>query len=313
MIFNRPDVTRRVFEQIKKNKPAFLYIAADGPRKGKLGEDKLCATTRSIVFENIDWNCEIVTLLRDENLGCGKAVSEAITWFFEHVEEGIILEDDCYPDSSFFNYCEELLLRYRYDDKIFSIGGTNLGYTPPSGYSYEFSGYMNMWGWATWRRASVLVDYKLSNWKSLKYKKFFLIRKLFKNQFPDFKWLQYWIDILNLTASGKLDTWDYQWIFTQWYYNKISIFSSKNLVQNLGFTGEATHTLDINHSIAKLPLDHLSFPLKHPKHQKANRFYEDKYIMRVWFGHFKQTLFGSVKTKLLYIPIFKRLNAFLKS
>ena len=125
LIFNRPDVTKCVFEEIRKQKPQYLYLAADGPRANKPGEYEKCILAREVVLEGIDWNCELKTLYRDENLGCGKAVSEAITWFFEHVEEGIILEDDCLPNNSFFTFCSELLDRFRTTDKIMHISGNN--------------------------------------------------------------------------------------------------------------------------------------------------------------------------------------------
>ena len=124
LIFNRPDLTKQVFDKIREIKPLHLFIAADGPRGDKYEDQELCRKTKEIV-SLIDWECEIKTLFRDENLGCGRAVSEAISWFFEHVEEGIILEDDCLPSSTFFNYCEILLEKYRWDNNIMHIGGTN--------------------------------------------------------------------------------------------------------------------------------------------------------------------------------------------
>ena len=164
LIFNRPDETKKVFERIKKIKPKFLYIAADGSRKDREGETELCERVKKVV-EIIDWDCEIQRLYRKENLGCKEAVSKGIIWFFENVEQGIILEDDCLPDISFFTYCEELLNRYKDDDRIISIGGTNLGHKFRNKNSYSFSRFMNMWGWATWRRVAQKIDYNLNDWQ----------------------------------------------------------------------------------------------------------------------------------------------------
>ena len=152
LIFNRPEVTFAVFEQIQKIQPKYLFIAADGPRNYK--ENELCKATRDVV-QKIDWDCELKTLFRNENLGCAKNVSSAIKWFFDHVEKGIILEDDCYPDLSFFSFCEELLNYYDNNDRIMAISGFNaqLGIKRTK-HSYFFAEIPLVWGWATWRKAS---------------------------------------------------------------------------------------------------------------------------------------------------------------
>ena len=108
IIFNRPDTTKKVFDQIKAGKPGRLYIAADGPRMNRPGEEVLCRQTREII-NDVDWPCEVKTLFRQTNQGCKEAVSSAIAWFFENEEEGIILEDDCLPNNSFFRFCDTLL------------------------------------------------------------------------------------------------------------------------------------------------------------------------------------------------------------
>jgi len=151
LIFKRLDTTKQVFEQIKKAKPPRLYIAADGPRDYVEGEAEKVKAAREYVLSNIDWNCEVKTLFREKNLGCGKAVSEAITWFFENEEQGIILEDDTVPSQSFFWFCEELLNRYKDEKKVWHIGGTNFqdGIIRGNG-DYYFSALNHIWGWASW-------------------------------------------------------------------------------------------------------------------------------------------------------------------
>lgn len=164
LIFNRPSITQNVFDQIKKIKPLFLFVAADGPRQ-EIEDDKInCELTKDII-KQIDWDCKLKTLYREENLGCGFAVSSAISWFFEHVEEGIVLEDDCLPEISFFQFCSELLTLYKEDEKIYIISGTNMqnGINRGNG-SYFFSNYPITWGWASWKRAWNYFNHDIPNY-----------------------------------------------------------------------------------------------------------------------------------------------------
>ncbi|MEO6719100.1 MAG: hypothetical protein ABIN67_02000 [Ferruginibacter sp.] len=313
LVFNRPTETRLVFDAIRKVSPAHLYIAADGPRKDKEGEKELCDRVKQIVAQ-VDWDCEVKTLLREQNLGCRKAVSEAISWFFTNVEQGIILEDDCLPDQSFFPYCAQLLEKYKDDENVISIGGTNLGYKFSGDHSYAFSRFMNMWGWATWRRSSNIVDYSMEKWKGLTFKKLFLHKKL-KQKFLslDYNWIKLWKNYFNLTSVGKMDTWDYQWIFTQLYYSKKSIFPAKNLIKNIGFSGSATHTFDPAHPVTELSLQSLSFPLKHPVNKKAELFYENNYIKKIWFRSRRDSIYTILRSDFLNKPgVLKMIKYFRK-
>ena len=312
LIFNRPDTTALVFEQIKGVKPKHLFIAADGPRDNRPGEADLCKASRDIVLQGIDWECEVKTLFREVNLGCGVAPAKAINWFFDNVDQGIILEDDCLPDPSFFTYCELLLEKYKYDDRVLTIGGTNLGYTLQNGNSYEYSRFMNMWGWASWKRSAKIIDYSLLNWKKIYFKKLFLISRTHTGNSIDINWINYWQNYFDIVSSGNLDCWDYQWVFSQLLHRKISIFPAKNLIKNIGFTHNATHTVYPNHPIAHLLLQSLSFPLHHPKHTFIDKDYEEEFIKKIWCGQIKVSIFKIVKTKLLYIPLVTKLNRFIK-
>ena len=211
LIFNRPDTTQRVFEEIRKQKPKYLFIAADGARSHIKEDFEKCKATREFVIKGVDWDCEVKTLFRDENLGCGLAVSKAISWFFENVEQGIILEDDCLPHSSFFGYCETLLEKYKEDEQVYAIGGSNLQNGVQMGdASYFFSNYAHVWGWSSWRRAWNSYDFNLKELDAFKQQK--LIKKIdnrniFKN---------YWISIFEKVSNKEIDTWDYQWTFTIW-------------------------------------------------------------------------------------------------
>jgi len=165
LVFNRLDTTKKVFQVIKKAKPPRLYIAADGPRETKEGEAERVKAVRDYVMSNMDWECEVKTLFREKNLGCGKAVSEAITWFFENEEMGIILEDDCLPTQSFFWFCEELLIRYKHEEKIMQINGSSFLPNIDIKESYFFSKYNHIWGWASWRRAWKHFHMQYPNWE----------------------------------------------------------------------------------------------------------------------------------------------------
>src|SRR6185503_8669515 len=162
LVFNRPETTKRVFERIREIKPSKLFVAADGYRPEKEGEKEKCEEVRNLVMNSIDWPCEVKSLFRNSNLGCGPAVSEGITWFFEHVEEGIILEDDILPSRSFFGFAKELLKLYRNDESVWHIGGNS--YNPyKMKADYYFSAYPHIWGWATWRRAWNNYRYELDD------------------------------------------------------------------------------------------------------------------------------------------------------
>ena len=237
LVFNRPDTTRKVFDKIREAKPEVLFVAADGPRSHRENESELCEQVRATIDKGIDWPCEVHKLYRDKNLGCGKAVSQAITWFFQHVEEGIILEDDTLPDESFFDYCEQLLERYRDSPEVMMISGNNFRFKKnkiPD--SYAFTKYSSIWGWATWRRAWAFYNYDIADWPVLKEQGF--LQNIFSNQ----QEIIYWSEVFDKTYKGVEDTWDYQWYYTFLKHNGLAIEPARNLVMNIGFREDATHT-----------------------------------------------------------------------
>ncbi len=247
IIFNRPEQTDQVFAEIKKNKPTRLFIAADGPRHDKLGEYELCDNLRKNILTKIDWPCEVKTLFRDRNLGCKMAVSSAIDWFFKNVENGIILEDDCLPNQSFFKYCAKMLERYSQQDNIFMISGNNFlpdDLSQPA--NYYFSRIPHIWGWATWRRAWQKYDVTMSDWPD------FSKNNSIKNIWKKKNVQKYWSKIFKDTYEGNIDTWDYQWNYAIWKNNGLSVVPDVNLVSNIGF-GTGTHTLKKNSIYAALP------------------------------------------------------------
>jgi len=261
LIFNRPDATQKVFNEIKKIRPQKLFIAGDGPRirKGQAESEKV-SQARKIVEQNIDWECEVKTLYRDENLGCQQAVVGALDWFFNSVEEGIILEDDCVPHRDFFRFCEELLERYRVNEKIMHISGDNFqqGIIRGGG-SYYFSLFPHCWGWATWKRAWQRFDLTMKTFPE--FKKQDCIQALFDTSKE--RW--YWLSNFNEMYQGKLPTvWDFAWTYACWYYKGLTCIPNVNLVTNIGFETTATHTIINRENVALLPTQALFFPLRHP-------------------------------------------------
>jgi len=268
LIFNRPETTAKVFERIRAVRPKYLYVAADGPRKNKEGEKELCEQARKVVLDGIDWECELKTRFLDTNLGCKMAVSSAITWFFENVEEGIILEDDCLPDVSFFGFCAELLEYYRNNKRIMHIGGANFqdGRFWGDG-SYYASTLGHIWGWATWKRAWKFYDVNMINYPN--------IRNDLKKIIFDPQTEKYWRRNFDSVYYNKKDTWDLQWQFTIFVQKGIAIHPNRNLVTNLGFGAQATHTIDSFHPLSNCKQDSIEF-IQHPS--KLNVFIEaDRY------------------------------------
>jgi hypothetical protein len=235
IIFNRPDLTEIVFEAIRQAKPKKLLVIADGPRFPE--EAEKCEKTRAVI-KKVDWECEVLTDFSDVNMGCKLRVSSGLDWVFSEVEEAIILEDDCLPAPSFFNFCQTLLEKYRQDERIMMIGGVN--FQPDqykTEYSYYFSKYIHIWGWASWRRAWKHYDVEMKTWQE--YKNLDLINSVCSD--PDEK--KVWIDNFEQVYNAAIDTWDYQWVYTCWSQNGLSILPNFNMISNIGFRLDATHTL----------------------------------------------------------------------
>jgi len=257
-IFNRPDTTERVFAEIAKAKPPKLLVVADGPRPDRQGEDAKCAAARAII-EGVDWDCEVLKNYAEENLGAGRRISSGLDWVFSMVNEAIILEDDCLPHPTFFRFCEELLERFRLDNRVMTVNGSNFQFGGRRReYSYYFSRYPNSWGWATWKRAWRLYDFEIKLWPELQQGGWL------KDILGERRAVNYWENIFNLMFKGQIDTWDYQWIFCCWINNGLSITPNVNLVSNIGCKDDATHTTNINSIHANLNVTEMDFPLHHP-------------------------------------------------
>jgi hypothetical protein len=271
LIFNRPDKTQTVFGRIREAKPARLFVAADGPRPDKPGETELCNQTREDVLSRIDWPCEVKTLFREENLGCKLAVSSAITWFFEQVEEGIILEDDCLPDLSFFQFCEELLEKYRDNEQVMMISGDNFQPDQRGDASYYFSRFIHIWGWATWRRAWEKYDLEMKKWPAIRK------QRMLYEILPS-RTVRQAEKLFDTCFSKQTSTWDFQWFYACLTYNGLSVMPKINLVTNIDSGG--TH-MKVYDPCIHLPSEPMPFPLQHPpeiKPDKKSDLYTQRYI-----------------------------------
>jgi hypothetical protein len=265
LIFNRPETTIRVFQKIREAQPAKLYIAADGPRDNRAGERERCKEVRSIVTD-IDWECEVRTLFREENLGCRIAVSSAIDWFFDNEEMGIILEDDCLPSSTFFGFCNDLLERYKNDQRVFIISGYNKQEIwKPENHDYFFSHLGGIWGWASWRRAWAHFDLEMSKLDEFMEGKYFeylfgsKVGKLRRN------------DVLYAPKS----TWDYSWGFSRHLNSGLACVPSKNLISNIGFGRGATHTSGQSERMRSYEI---TLPLKENEIVVADKNYDELFL-----------------------------------
>jgi hypothetical protein len=274
IIFNRPDTTKRVFAEIAKARPLKLLVVADGPRENRAGEAEKCAATRAII-DRVDWDCEVLTNYSDRNLGCKRRVSSGIDWVFEQVEDAIILEDDCVPDPTFFRYCQELLDRYRHDQRIGLISGDNFQFgRRRNDDSYYFSKYVHIWGWATWRdRWTGSYDVSMAKWPRIREEGW--LADIVGNE----REVVFWYKIFERVYRGEIDTWDYQWVFANWVEGRSTVLPATNLITNIGFDANATHTTG-DSELANLPSHALTFPLKHPvgviRNMQADAFSETK-------------------------------------
>jgi hypothetical protein len=256
-IFNRPEKTRRVFESIRQAEPPQLLVIADGPRQNFPSDNNNCALVRSVV-DHIDWDCNVLTNFADNNLGCRQRISTGLDWVFDIVEEAIILEDDCLPHPTFYRFCEELLHKYRDDERVMVISGNNFqNKMDHLQSSYYFSRYPHVWGWATWRRSWRLNTPKMEYWPQFRNGGW--LDDIFTNR----RDIDYWTKIFNMMYAGEIDSWAYAWTFACWIQSGLTILPNVNLVTNIGFGDDSTHTTKSNR-FSNMPVHQMNFPMEHP-------------------------------------------------
>lgn len=270
LIHRRPRHASRVLDGIRQARTARLLVAADGPEN-----DAACQETRRIVLEGIDWPCDVVTRFSETRLGCRRAVASALDWAFAHHEALVVLEDDCVPAPGFFGFCQAMLERYHDSEEIMQICGSNLIGSCQRGASYFFSRFGPIWGWASWRRAWESYDVELKAWSEIRNSG--RLKILCPEPF-EAAWRK---EVLDEVHRGDLDTWDYQWAFAKLACGGLNIVPSTNLVSNIGFGHEATHTSDPNDPRADLPTADLSLPLSHPEQIQASEEADRRYLSEV--------------------------------
>lgn len=283
IIFKRKGVALQSFEQIKKIRPAKLYVAGDGARDNVAGEDILVKETRQAVIDSIDWDCEVKTLFHEKNLGCGMGVYTAINWLFENEEQGIIIEDDCVMRDSFFPFVEQMLVRYKDESRIGMVCGANYASGVDIPDSYVFSRYKSCHGWATWKRAWRFMDLEM-NWRNSSYKD-----SVIKNMGYQSKDVRYWKYRIKAIDLQDVSAWDWQWYFTLASQNMLAICPKYSLTSNIGFGKEATHTSESKISDCYIATEDLDFPLSHPRYIVPYQPFERA------FYHNNNTLFNRIK------------------
>jgi hypothetical protein len=271
--------------------PTRVYLAVDGPRAAVATDAERVEAVRQLA-SSIDWPCDVRTNFQPTNLGCGRGVSGAITWFFENEERGIILEDDVLPRPEFFPFCQELLERYQDDPRVFAISGCN--FVPPEDItdpgSYRFSAITHVWGWATWRRAWSNYQYDMTKWR-----KRLPIRKRWDAMGGNVGGFIYWTAVYDWMRFGSLDTWDYQWSLAQMADGGLTATANTNIVDNVGFSEDSTHTVHKPDFVR--PSQPMALPLVHPPVRRDLR--ADRWVRSQVLQASTQSLQRMVKNNVL--------------
>jgi len=276
LVYKRADTAEKVLDAISKIQPSRLFISCNAPNPLQPGDDEKVQIVRRLIDSKINWPCKLEKLYRTEHLSAGESLYFGMKWFFETVGEGIVFEDDTLPDISFFHYCKELLAYYRDDENVRMINGNNFqkGNIRGDG-SYYYSKYIHSWGYASWLRAWKDYDFTLERIDHVEFK------DLLNRQFTDEKEKAYWWNVFENIKSGKYKTWDYQFLFSLWKTNGISITPNRNLVTNIGFGNDATHTVNVNDPAANNPTQSIE-KIVHPTVKKvfneADRFFFKHFI-----------------------------------
>jgi len=288
--FNRPDQVRQLIERLRTVKPERIFFAVDGPRTSVEADRVLVAETQSLADE-FNWGCEVSTHFQEDNLGCAEGVTAGINWFFTQVSEGIILEDDVIPSESFFQYSSELLDKFRFDQRVWCISGSNRfpSRKLSTEFSYRFSAIPQVWGWATWRDRWDSYSLDIQRWRS----KGLSNRQLFKAVGYSPAAFLYWSANFELMTKMAVDTWDIQLVNAAMRNKALAVIPNVNLVENIGWGAEATHTREVPRSIQ--PIEMMRFPLKHPMIEVDAK--ADRYLNR---SVYQATTLGLVQQFLRY-------------
>lgn len=276
IVFNRPRHVEQTFEVLRKQRPSKLFIIADGPRSGNPSDPELCTAVRAIV-EQVDWPCEVHHNYADSNMGLKRRVSSGLDWVFSQVERAIVLEDDCVAHPDFFRFCDVLLERYADDDRVSVITGNNFQNGRKRGEAaYYFSKYSHCWGWATWSRAWRHYQGDLPFWPE------WFQSVAWLENCPDVVERRYWGQIFKRVRAGQIDSWAYPWIVSLWHHGGLTATPNVNLVSNIGFGLDSTHTASADSPLAGMATEPLG-EIRHPKFV-AQDTEADRYVFDHTFG-----------------------------
>ena len=288
--FNRPHTAKKVLEAIGRVRPKELYVAVDGPREGNDDDVRKVKEVKDLVKTVVDWPCKVKTLFREKNGGCEKGAIGAVNWFFDNVEEGIVFDDDCVATPDFFRFATEMLEKYRNDERIMHVAGYNFhrGWKR-SDYSYYFSKYPYVWGWASWSRAWKKYDIDAKEYPEIRKGNYL------KDIYPGFLERKYIQHLLDTAYYKNNDAGDTQWLFSVIMNNGLSIIPNTNLVSNIGFCEDSAHTKPED-SFLSLPVGKMDFPLKHPSFVVHDRVSDKRYVIWLYIN----------KIKKYFLRIFRR-------
>lgn len=270
LIHRRLGPATRVMAALRQARPQVLLIAADGPQ-----HDARCQEVRDQMLSSINWPCQVVTRFLDELTGCRVAVSSALDWAFGLHDQLIILEDDCVPHPSFFTFCAAMLERFNEEPEVMQICGSNLTGVRPVGQSYYFSRFGPIWGWASWRRAWQAYDVEMKAWNSARNSS--QLRQLCPEPF-EAGWRR---EVLDAVYRCEVDTWDYQWAFAKLRCGGLNVVPAVNLVSNIGFGSDATHTTNSSDPRADMSTYELAEPWQHAPRITAWREADRAYLTQV--------------------------------
>mgnify|MGYP001268471024 CR=1 FL=1 len=308
--WRRPKQTKVLIKKIKQINPDNLYIACDGPKNINTLDDKKVDKTRELLLNSFEKVRSKKYFFSTKNQGCKLGVSKAINWFFENEKEGIILEDDCIPHLDFFIFCQEMLEIYRNDERIWSITGHNQQNNIRRGNgTYYFSKYPRSWGWATWRRCWEKYDKDITDWPRIK------SEGILNNQLWNKREINFWERILdNIYHYNSPNTWDYQWTLCSFLNSGLTIVPNKNLIENIGFDEDATHTFigDANTFIERGHRNNDIFPTIHPDYFVTNKKADEIVdILEYSGGNKLAKIFIIKKLKNLKLKLLKLIKIFI--
>lgn len=288
LLFKRPDMARQVLQAVAQARPSLLLVVGDGPKADSSGDLERVLAARAVVDE-FDWDCPVLTNYAETNLGLRQRIISGLNWIFQNTDEAIILEEDCIPHPTFFRFCDELLEHYREDRRIMAIGGVNYQFSRnATPFSYYFSIYNHVSGWASWRRAWACFEEKMESWPYVR-ESGLLRARLHRAQA-----VRYWSKRFQSTYEGKIDSWAYTWTYTCWVQNGLTILPSVNMITNIGSGLEAAHSHGRRNPRLYMPAQGVEFPLLHPTvvlpHSKADKYTQNRFFRENWLAPVKLRL-----------------------